>query len=414
MDKQLMIRGVRRSPFRKFILYMLPWFALLGFGLYAMYLIFSDGLHYTNMDNRFAFGLWIYYDLAIIALGAGAFFTGLLLYVFKRYEFKAVINSAVVLGFISYSGAILALVVDVGQPLRAWFTLWRPNAHSMLAEVTFCLSLYLTVLAIEYVPIVLKNRKLKQIPSFLVFEFNLHKLMPVLAGVGALLSFFHQGSLGGMFGVLEGQPFSFRETYFVFPTTFFLFVISAIAVGPSFIVVTTWIAQKLSGKRLVKKDVLTSLAKISGSLLIVYVLLKSIDTLVWLNKTSPSLGFMAHDHYAYAPFGIWILLTEILVLGLIPALILINPKLRANTRWLITGAFMACAGIVLNRFVVTIQTLSLPTLPFADFLSYVPSWQELAVLGAVVSYCIIVYSFSFRYLPLFPQERELNQSIKEV
>ncbi len=408
MDKKLIVRGVTRMEFKKFITYLIPWFILLGIGLYAMYLVFRYGLNHTNMDNRFAFGLWIYFDLAIIALGAGAFFTGLLLYVFKRHEFKSVINSAVVIGFICYSGAIAALVVDVGQPLRAWFTLYRPNAHSMLAEVTFCLSLYLTVLAVEYVPIVMKNRKLKQLPSFLVFEFKLHKVMPLLAGVGALLSFFHQGSLGGMFGVLNGQPFAFRETVLVFPSTFFLFVLSAIAAGPSFILLTTWLVSKISGKRLVTKDVLMSLGKISGILLIIYVFFKSIDSLVWLNKTSPAVGFSAADHYGFAPFGIWILSLEIILLGLVPGLILINKKLRARTSWLLTGAVLACAGVALNRFVTTIQTLSLPTLPFADFLTYTPTWEETAIFLMVIAYGVILYSFSFRYLPLFPQERELH------
>ena len=117
------------------------------------------------MDNRFAFGLWIYLDLTVIALGAGAFFTGFLLYILKKKELKAVINSAVVIGFICYSGAVGILMVDVGQPLRAWFTFWHPNVHSMLAEVTFCLTLYLSVLAIEYAPLVLKNRRLKEVPG---------------------------------------------------------------------------------------------------------------------------------------------------------------------------------------------------------------------------------------------------------
>ena len=113
------------------------------------------------MDNRFAFGLWIFLDLTVIALGAGAFFTGFLLYILKLDELRAVINSAVVIGLVCYSGAVCVLAVDVGQPLRAWFTFWYPNVHSMLTEVTFCISCYLTVLAIEYLPIVLKNRKLR-------------------------------------------------------------------------------------------------------------------------------------------------------------------------------------------------------------------------------------------------------------
>ena len=56
------------------------------------------------------------------------------------------INSAVVIGLVCYSGAMCVLAVDVGQPLRAWFTFWYPNVHSMLTEVTFCISCYLTVL----------------------------------------------------------------------------------------------------------------------------------------------------------------------------------------------------------------------------------------------------------------------------
>ena len=145
---------------------------------------------------------------------------------------RAVIQSAVVIGFICYSGAVCVLAVDVGQPLRFWYTFWYPNVHSMLTEVTFCITCYLCVLAIEYVPQVLRNRRLRQAPGALVFEFELHKLMPILAGVGTFLSFFHQGSLGGLYGVLRGRPFAFREGFAVWPSTFFLFVISAAAVGP--------------------------------------------------------------------------------------------------------------------------------------------------------------------------------------
>src|SRR5579872_1023847 len=219
----------------RFLLWIVPWVALLLFGPYAAGLCLVKGLNQTNMDNRFAFGLWIFLDLTVIALGAGAFFTGFLLYILKVKELRAVIHSAVVIGLVCYSGAVTVLAVDVGQPLRFWFTFWYPNVHSMLTEVTFCITCYLIVLAIEYLPIVLRNRKLRQAPSFLVFEFELHKLIYVLAGVGTFLSFFHQGSLGGLYGVLRGRPFAFREGLAIWPSTFFLFILSAAAVGPSFV-----------------------------------------------------------------------------------------------------------------------------------------------------------------------------------
>ncbi|MFN8094749.1 MAG: NrfD/PsrC family molybdoenzyme membrane anchor subunit [Vicinamibacteria bacterium] len=407
MDSTLVARGKVRAPFHRFLLWLLPWAALLGVGLYAAYLCLAVGLNQTNMDNRFAFGLWIYLDLTVIALGAGAFFTGFLLYVMKRKELAAVINSAVVIGFICYSGAIGILAIDVGQPLRAWFTFWHPNVHSMLTEVTFCLTCYLTVLAIEYLPLVLRNRRLRRSPSVLVFEFELHKVMAVFALVGTFLSFFHQGSLGGLYGVLSGRPFAFRESLAAWPTTFFLFILSAAAVGPSFVIVTTWLVSRICGRVLVRPDVYQLLAKVSGSLLVVYVLAKAVDTLVWLNHTSPHLGARPDRFYAFGPFGTWVLFTEIVALGLVPALLLAIPRTRRDPRVLVGAAFLACAGIVTNRFVMTVQTLALPTLAFDPFLSYTPSWQETASFGAVVAYGVILYSLSFRYLNLFPQERDL-------
>jgi len=410
MPNRLTPRGLRRSSTGQFAAWVTPWFALLAFGVYPAALCLIKGLNQTNMDNRFAFGLWIFLDLTVIALGAGAFFTGFLLYILKLKELRAVINSAVVIGLVCYSGAVTVLMVDVGQPLRAWFTFWYPNVHSMLTEVTFCITCYLTVLAIEYVPILLRNRKLREVPGFLVFEFELHKLIYVLAGVGTFLSFFHQGSLGGLYGVLRGRPFAFREGFLVWPSTFFLFIISAAAVGPSFIVLTTSLVEKLSGKRLVRDNVFDLLGRISGLLLSVYVLAKALDTLIWINRTSPGRGFAASQFYNWKPFGTWILFAEIVVFGLLPALVLLAPRLRAQRAWLISAAAMACAGVALNRYIQTVQTLALPTLPFDPFLSYTPSWQEIGTFLAVLAYGVLVYSYSFRYLTLFPEERELSRA----
>ena len=411
MDREFIARGVKRCSTPKFLLWMAPWSALLAFGLYAAGLCLIKGLNQTNMDNRFAFGLWIFLDLAVIALGAGAFFTGFLLYILKLRELRAVINSAVVIGLVCYSGAVAVLMVDVGQPLRAWFTFWYPNVHSMLTEVTFCISCYLTVLMIEYLPIVLRNRKLRELPGFLVFEFELHKLVYVLAGVGTFLSFFHQGSLGGLYGVLRGRPFAFREGLAIWPSTFFLFIISAAAVGPSFILLTTWLVEKITRKKLVRPDVYRLLGRISGLLLAVYVLAKTVDTLVWINRTSPGNGFPAAQYYSWRPFGTWILFAEIVLFGLVPALILLAPKLRARTGWLVSAAAMACFGVALNRFVMTVQTLAVPTLSFDKFLSYTPSWQETGTFLAVVAYGVLVYSLSFRYFQLFPEEREFKLEV---
>jgi len=410
MRSLLVPRGLKRCEGRRFALWLAPWIAILLVGLYAAVQILRDGLNVTNMDNRFVFGLWIFLDLSVIALGAGAFFTGFLVYIAGRKDLEPVLRSAVVLGFVCYSGAIGILMLDVGQPLRAWFTFWHPNVHSMLTEVTFCLTCYLAVLAIEYLPIVLKSRSLKKVPSFLVFEFEMHKLMPALAAIGTVLSFFHQGSLGGLYGVLRGRPFAYREGFAIWPSTFFLFILSAVAVGPCFVLLSTWVASRVTRHPLVRPEIFRKLARVSGRLLALYVLFKGVDTLLWINRTVPASGFDPLFFYNWQPFGIWILFAEIVLFGLAPALVLVDLHGRRSESALVAAAALACGGVLLNRFVMTIQTLSLPTLSFERFMTYVPSWQEVAAFGAVVAYGVLVYSLSYRYLPLFPQERELRQA----
>jgi len=401
IDRRWIARDAERASTARFLLWLFPWVCLLLLGIYAAGLCFYYGLNQTNMDNRFAFGMWIFLDLSIIAMGAGAFFTGFLVYILKQTDLKPVLNTAVVVGLTCYSGAVAVLMVDVGQPLRAWFTFWYPNTHSMLTEVTFCISCYLLVLILEYIPVLVQNRQLRRVPSFLVFEHQAHKLVPVLAGVGAFLSFFHQGSLGGLYGVLRGRPFAYRQGFAIWPSTFFLFILSAIAVGPSFLMLVVAAAEKITGQTLVDFRVYRKLGFISGVLLAIYVAAKAIDTYVWLNVTSPRLGFGPWDYYSYWPFSSTFLFAATVPLGLLPAILFIVPRTARHRGLLLLAAALTCCGVLLNRFVMTVQTLALPTLPFDPFLKYIPSWQEVATFGGVLAYGVIVYSLSYRYLPMF-------------
>ena len=408
MDSALFPEGVERCSTKKFLLWTLPWIALLAWGGLSAVLCLLKGLNQTNMTDYFAFALWIVFDLAIIALGAGAFFTGFLTYIIDKKELKDIINAAVIIGFICYSGAVAMLGIDTGQPIRGWFIFWHVNVHSMLAEVSFCITCYLVVLAVEYLPLVLENRQLNKIKGARLFSHNLHGIMAMFAATGAFLSFFHQGSLGGMYGVMYARPFAFREGFYVWPWTFFLFIASAIAAGPSFTILCTKLAEKISRKKLVPDKAFQSLAKISGWLLALYMVLKITDTITWIYGVVPRAGLTFMDFYKEGPYGIWLVVAEIGVFGIIPAIILLNPKARQHEGWLITGCLMNCTGIVLNRFVFTIVSLAVPVMPFDKFVSYMPTWQEWGISLAVIGYGVLLFSLSFRYLPVFPKERELN------
>ena len=393
-----------RGSFFRFAALMLVAAVFFVWGLYASYLTLRNGLGVTNLDNYFGFGLWITLDLAVIALGAGAFFSGLLFYILNLKPLRYIVNLAVIIGFVSYSGAILVLMLDVGQPIRSWFGYWHANIHSMLTEVIFCITLYLIVLSIEYLPLILGWKKADKVPFLHHFGHNLHKLMPLFAGMGIFLSFFHQGSLGGMYGVLFGRPFSFRTGVFIWPWTFFLFVLSAIATGPLFTSLIAAIIEKCSRRHLIPWHVRDLLARISGVLLALYTLAKGVDTLYWAVKLLPRAGLDFNSVFHGWAYGKWMLFCEIFVCGLAPCVLLLVNRFRSTPKLFYLASFLACAGVVINRYVQTVQTLAVPSMPFETWQSYIPNWVEWAAGIMIIAYGVLVIGFSFRYLPIFPSK----------
>lgn len=156
-----------------------------------------------------------------------------------------------------------------------------------------------------------------------------------------------------------------------------------------------------------KKPVFTTLGKISGWLLATYIVFKFADTIAWAYGVVPRAGLSFMDFFK-EPYGVWLIIAEIGVFGIIPAIILITPKFRERENLLLIGALMNVIGIVLNRFIFSIQTLAIPVMPFDEFMTYFPTWQEWGIGFGAIGYGILLFSLSYRYLPLFPQEPELN------
>jgi molybdopterin-containing oxidoreductase family membrane subunit len=408
MDSALIPEGVKRCPLPQFLLGLAIAGAVLAWGVYAMLLCWFKGLNQTNMNNAYGFALWIWADLGVIALGGGAFFTGFLKYIVGKDELKNIINYAVLLGFICYSSALLILGIDIGHPLRGWFIFWHANVHSMLTEVAFCLTCYFGVLTVEYIPLILENRQINRVPFFHHLAHNMHSTMAIFAATGAFLSFFHQGSLGGVPGVLFGRPFAFREHIFIWPYTFFLYTWSAAAYGPCFTLAITKLTEAITRKKLVKDNVVELLAKISGWMIATYIIAKIIDTLYWANVTAPAAGFTWDQFYNNWFYNKGWLFLEIVIGGVVPGLILITEAGRRNKKLLVLAVVLGCVGVLANRWVMVLQVMAVPVLTFEPWALYYPSWQEVATTILPVAYGVILVMISYRYLPIFPQESELN------
>ncbi|HQF43611.1 MAG TPA: polysulfide reductase NrfD, partial [Ignavibacteriaceae bacterium] len=109
----------------------------------------------TNLNNQYPWGLWIGVDVAAgVALAAGGFTTAALGHIIHKEEYHAIVRSALLTAMLGYTFVALGVFVDIGR----WYFIWHPlimwNGSSALFEVGICVMIYLTVLYIEFLPIV--------------------------------------------------------------------------------------------------------------------------------------------------------------------------------------------------------------------------------------------------------------------
>ena len=81
------------------------------------------------------------------------------------------------------------------------------------------------MLILEFAPRVLGHKGLSANLATKTLNQRLLLMMPIIAGVGVLLSLLHQGSLGGVYGVLFARPFAWRPGIYIWPWTFILFIL---------------------------------------------------------------------------------------------------------------------------------------------------------------------------------------------
>ena len=169
-----------KLPFSKgFLLWMGFLGVLLAIGVYSAVTVFIQGLYITNMSDSVPWGLWITIDLSSIALGAGAFTLSAVVYIFGIKRLQPIIRLAVLVGFAGYTSAMLTLLMDIGRPDRFWHPWVFWNVHSVLWEVTMCVTVYLMILVTEFAPVIVETKFFDKWPKLRQLGNFLHKFNPV-------------------------------------------------------------------------------------------------------------------------------------------------------------------------------------------------------------------------------------------
>lgn len=388
------------------------WLAFLGLclliGIISALQVLSQGLFITNMSDTVPWGLWITIDLSSIALGAGAFTLSAVVYVLGVERFRPIIRLAVFVGFIGYTSALLTLVMDIGRPDRFWHPWVFWNVHSVLWEITWCITIYLTIMVFEFAPVVAETRLFDRLPWIRTVAALLHKLAPILAVVGLLISLLHQSSLGATYGIVKSRPIWFK------PNMPIMFILSAIAVGPALTMAIAFTTEWVTGKKAVPHKILHTIARYSGFALIAYGYLRFWDLLstTYYGRT-PAIDeslFMLNQQTPYN-FGFWVV--EVFLGIVIPAIIFLSPRYNRKSGFLILGALLATLGIIFNRWNVTVTGLFVPLSYSPGVLyqlhagTYWPSLVEWGVIIGILGYALTMLTLGIRFLPLF-NHKELS------
>ena len=182
-----MIKAVRQTMSR------LPWTpwriitcGILVMGFYLTIERFTRGLGaVSSLSDTAPWGLWIGFDLMCgVALAAGGYTTSAACYLFGMKRFHSAVRPAILTAFLGYATVLVSLLYDVGRPVRlllAYPFVVQQGTTSLLFEVGLCVSLYLTVLFLEFSPIPLEWLGMRRLRTMMV------KLTMGLTILGVLL-----------------------------------------------------------------------------------------------------------------------------------------------------------------------------------------------------------------------------------
>ena len=263
-------------------------------GLYATYLRIFYGLGgSTNLSDKFPWGLWIAFDVMCgVGLAAGGFTLVAIVHIFRIERYKPVLRPAILTAFLGYSLVVVGLLYDLGRPDRLWHPLVMWNPHSVMFEVAWCVTLYTTVLFLEFLPVVFEKFGWHRPTEWI------HRISVPLMILGVLLSTLHQSSLGTLFLIVPEKLYPLWYT----PLLPLLFFISAIAVGLAMTIFESWHSSRAFGRAL-ELPLLASMARVLAVVLSVYLWIRFLDL-----AHRGALGLLGRNRIETWLFGLEIVL----------------------------------------------------------------------------------------------------------
>jgi Ni/Fe-hydrogenase subunit HybB-like protein len=363
----------------KFTVWRAIFVAIMLSGAYATYLRIRYGLGgSTNLSDQFPWGIWVGFDVMCgVALAAGGFTLVATVHIFNIEKYKPVLRPAILTAFLGYVLVVVGLLFDLGRPDRLWHPLVMWNPHSVMFEVAWCVTLYSTVLFLEFLPVVFEK-----------FGFHkplrwIHAISVPLMIAGVLLSTLHQSSIGTLYLIVPGK----LDPLWYSPMLPVMFYISAICAGFAMTIFESWHSSRAFGRAL-ELPLLASMGKVLAVMMTVYLWVRFLDL-----YRRGVIGLLAQNR-----METWLFALEI-GLAVVPAVLLFKERIRMRP-----GALYACAVMVVFSFIANRLNVGITGMEAASGTHYIPKWSELAITFSIVALGFAIFRVIAQYFPIFDAE----------
>jgi Ni/Fe-hydrogenase subunit HybB-like protein len=352
-------------------------------GLYATYARFAEGFQRaTNLTDPQPWGLWVGLGtLCGVGLSAGGFALAAAVYLLGFERYRPVLRAAVLVSFLGYMSVITGMMYELGLPWRIWHPIVFWQRHSVLFEVSWCVMLYSTVLALEFSPALVEK-----IPWARARELYLkwhHEILIGLVLAGTVLSSLHQSFLGGLYLITKGKLYPLWYSPYL-PTLFYL---SAIPAGLCVTIMALYLSKRSLNARF-DTGILSEVSRVIAPLLTIYALFRGVDLIT--HNAGPYLLLWREETLLF-----WV---EIGLFLAIPIVLFNLERVRNNPQYLYWTCSLAVMGFMANRLNVSITGLQA-----SAGIYYVPKWTEFAATLALITAAVIAYRYAVIYLDILPK-----------
>lgn len=326
------------------------------------------------MNDGYTWGIWVVIDIVVgTAFGCGGFAMALLVYIFNKGEYHPLMRPALLGGLFGYTLAGVAVLIDLGRWWQGYNILlpWYWHVDSVMLEVALCVTLYVTVLWIEFSPAFLEKFGLNKVKNFI------KRFMFVFIALGICLPFMHQSSLGSMVVVLESQMSPLYHTIWL-PL---LFVSSAIMMGYA----VTMFEATIVTKRFELPSEVDIIAKVGKVVMFIAAFWLVVRFATILGNDAMGLAF-AGDAVSIV---FWVEIAA--MLGAVATLLVAGRSERLN--------FLAACLLLAGGTMYRINTYLVAFEPAGNW-SYFPSVPELMITIGVISLEIFLYLLFVKKLPV--------------